>query len=271
MSKKKRLDLILIDRGIYESRQISRTNIMCGNVLVNGVKVFKSGEKVNDDVKIEILGKKEGTYASRAGLKIKKAIDEFGVDLKNKICFDIGASTGGFTDCILKEGASKVFAIDVGYGQLDYRLRVDERVVVVERTNVRYIEEDFFDIKGKFSCIDVSFISLEKILNKVRTFLTSDGEIIALIKPQFESGRGKVNKKGIVKDKEVHFEVIEKILNFSRENKFGVLGITFSPIRGGNGNIEFFIHLSCESKEDFIDEEYIWEIVNEAHEIGNSI
>lgn len=266
MSEKKRLDLILTDRGIYESRQISRTNIMCGNVLVDGVKIFKPGEKLNDNVKIEILDKKEGIYASRAGLKIKKAIDEFGVDLKGKICFDIGASTGGFTDCMLREGASKVFAIDVGYGQLDYRLRVDERVVVIERTNVRYIEEDFFNVKGKFSCIDVSFISLEKILNKVRTFLIPDGEIIALIKPQFEAGKGKVNKKGIVKNKETHFEVIERILNFSRENKFGVLGITFSPIRGGNGNIEFFVHLSCEPREDFINNDHIWKIVNEAHE-----
>ncbi len=269
MGEKKRLDLILTDRGFFNSRQISRTNIMCGNVLVDGIKVFKPGEKLDENVKIEIIGKKENLYVSRAGVKLKKAIDEFGIDLKNKICFDIGASTGGFTDCMLKEGASKIFAIDVGYGQLDYRLRVDERVVVLERTNVRYVDEDFFDVKGEFSCIDVSFISLEKILGKVRSFLKSDGEIVALIKPQFEARKGKVNKKGIVKDKEIHFEVIDKILNFLRLNKFGILGLSYSPIRGGNGNIEFLVHLSVGSKNDFIDENYIWNIVELSHKNQN--
>lgn len=269
MSEKKRLDLILTDRGFYNSRQISRTNIMCGNVLVNGVKIIKPGEKLNDDVKIEIIGKKESLYVSRAGVKLKKAIDEFKVDLKNKVCFDIGASTGGFTDCMLKEGATKVFAIDVGYGQLDYRLRTDDRVVVVERTNVRYIDKKFFNEKGDFSCIDVSFISLEKILNNVRNFLKPDGNIVMLVKPQFEAGKGKVNKKGIVKDREVHFEVIHKILNFSRENNFGILGLTYSPIRGVNGNIEFFVYLDFEPKEDFIDENYIWSIVNSSHDDQN--
>lgn len=269
MGEKKRLDLILTDRGFYNSRQVSRTNIMCGNVLVNGTKILKPGEKLDENVKIEIINKKENLYVSRAGIKLKKAIDEFKINLHNKICFDIGASTGGFTDCMLREGASKVFAIDVGYGQLDYKLRVDERVVVVERTNVRYIDENFFNEKGNFSCIDVSFISLEKILDNVRKFLKPDGNIVMLVKPQFEAGKGKVNKKGIVKDKEVHFEVICKILNFSKENGFGILGLTYSPIRGVNGNIEFLVYLDFESKDDFIDEDYIWNIINLAHDNQN--
>ncbi len=269
MGEKKRLDIILVERGFFCSRQVSRTNIMCGNVLVDGIKIFKPGEKLNENVDITILGKKEGIYVSRAGMKLKKAIDTFGIDLHGKICFDIGASTGGFTDCMLREGTQKVFAVDVGYGQLDYKLRVDERVVVLERTNVRYIDENSFDEKANFASIDVSFISLEKIINKVRDLLDDNGQIVALIKPQFEAGKGKVNKKGIVKDKEVHFEVIDRILNFMRENNFGILDLTYSPIRGGNGNIEFLVHLSVNNGEDFVNEDYIWNVVNLSHEDQN--
>ena len=265
MSEKKRLDIILVDRGFFNSRQVSRTNIMCGNVLVNGIKVFKPGEKLNENIDIQIIGQKDSLYVSRAGVKLKKAIDEFEIDLTDKICFDIGASTGGFTDCMLKEGAKKVFAIDVGYGQLDYKIRIDDRVEVLERTNVRYIDENIFDVKGDFSSIDVSFISLEKILNKVRSFLNENGKIVALIKPQFEAGKGKVNKKGIVKEEETHFEVIYKILSFLRENNFGIQGLTYSPIRGGNGNIEFLVYLSVNPLEDSIDENYIWDIVKSSH------
>lgn len=266
MCKKKRLDLLLVDKCFFDSRQISRTNIMCGNVLVNGIKIFKPGEKVDQDVDIRIIKQKENLYVSRAGIKLKRAIDEFEINLNNSICFDIGASTGGFTDCMLKEGASKVFAIDVGYGQLDYKLRIDERVVVLERTNVRYISENNFDIKGDFASIDVSFISLEKVLNKVRELLKNCGKIVALIKPQFEAGIGKVNKKGIVKDENIHFEVIEKILQFARLNKFGILGLTYSPIKGGNGNIEFLVYLNCEYSMDVIDEEYIWNVIRLSHQ-----
>lgn len=261
MSEKKRLDIILVDRGFFQTRQISRTNIMCGNVLVNGLKIFKPGEKLQDNVDIQIIGQKETEYVSRGGLKLKKALEEFNISLKHKVCFDIGASTGGFTDCMLKEGASKVYAIDVGYGQLDYKLRIDERVEVIERTNVRYLDENSFNEKGDFSSIDVSFISLEKILHKVRSFLKPDGKIVALIKPQFEAGKGKVNKKGIVKDENVHFEVIDKMLRFLRDNKFGILGLTHSPIKGGNGNVEFLVYLNFEPIEDNINEEYIWNVI----------
>ncbi len=266
---KKRLDVILVERGFYYSRQVSRTNIMCGNVLVNGLKIFKPGEKLNEFVDIEILNKKVNDYVSRAGAKLKKAIHEFEINLVDKVCFDIGASTGGFTDCMLKEGAKKIFAIDVGYGQLDYKLRVDERVEVFERTNVRYVEENQFGVKGDFATIDVSFISLEKVLEKVFSLLCDNGEIVALIKPQFEAGKGKVNKKGIVKDSQVHFEVVRKILDFSLVKGFGILNLTFSPIKGGNGNVEFLVHLSKESQECFIDDDFIWNVVNQAHDERN--
>lgn len=268
---KKRLDLILVDRGFFDSRQVSRTNIMCGNVLVDGIKIYKPGEKLNEMVNIEILNKKENQYVSRAGAKLKKAIDEFEINLIDKVCFDIGASTGGFTDCMLKEGAKKVYAIDVGYGQLDYKLRVDDRVEVIERTNVRYIEEDRFDTKGDFATIDVSFISLEKVLVKVFSFLSDSGKIVALIKPQFEAGKDKVNKKGIVKDKQVHFEVICRILDFIRSNGYGILNLTFSPIKGGNGNIEFLVYLSKIGNVDLIDDKFIWNIVNSSHDDRNFV
>lgn len=267
MSEKKRLDVILVERGFFDSRQVARTNIMCGNVIVDGTKITKAGEKINCDLKIEILDQKEIIYVSRAGAKLKKAIDVFEIDLNGKICFDIGASTGGFTDCMLREGSVKVFAIDVGYGQLDYRLRKDERVIVFERMNVRYAEQETFSHKGDFASIDVSFISIEKILNKVRSFLKNDAHIVALIKPQFEAGKGKVNKKGIVKDKEVHFEVIDKIVRFVRENNFEVLNLTYSPIKGGHGNIEFLLHLGVNDLYGniAIDDEVIRRVVDEAH------
>ncbi|BAK81114.1 TlyA family RNA methyltransferase [Candidatus Arthromitus sp. SFB-rat-Yit] len=267
MSGKKRLDVILVERGFFDSRQVARTNIMCGNVIVNGIKITKAGEKIDCDLNIKILDQKETIYVSRAGAKLKKAIDMFEIDLNDKICFDIGASTGGFTDCMLREGSVKIFAIDVGYGQLDYRLRMDERVVVFERMNVRYAEPETFSHKGDFASIDVSFISIEKILNKVRNFLKNDAQIVALIKPQFEAGKGKVNKKGIVKDKEVHFEVIEKIVKFAEANNFKVLNLTYSPIKGGHGNIEFLLHLSVKnlSENIMIDDEFIRKVIDEAH------
>lgn len=267
MGEKKRLDIILVERGFFDSRQVSRTNIMCGNVIVDGIKITKAGEKVDCDLNIEILEQKETIYVSRAGAKLKKAIDVFEINLNNKVCFDIGASTGGFTDCMLREGASKVFAIDVGYGQLDYKLRTDERVVVFERMNVRYADSENFPYKGDFASIDVSFISLEKVLNKVRSFLRDDAHIVALIKPQFEAGKGKVNKKGIVKDKEVHFEVIDKIIRFVRENDFEVLNLTYSPIKGGHGNIEFLVYLSVKNvhSNTVVDDEFVQRVVNEAH------
>lgn len=268
-NEKKRLDLLLLEKGLYESREISRTNIMCGNVLVEGIKIFKPGEKISELSKIEIINKKTTTYSSRGGLKLKKAIDDFGICLDKKVCFDIGASTGGFTDCMLKEGSRKIFAIDVGYGQLDYKLRVDDRVNVFERTNVRYVDESLFDEKGDFASIDVSFISLTKILNKVKLFLNDCGQIVALIKPQFEAGKGKVNKKGIVKEKKIHIEVIENICNFARENNFGILNLTYSPIKGGEGNIEFLVHLTNNKFVDkiYINYDFIIQVVEQAHNI----
>ena len=267
MGEKKRLDIILVERGFFDSRQVSRTNIMCGNVVVDGIKITKAGEKVDCDLNIEILKQKETTYVSRAGAKLKMTKDVFVIKLSYKICFDIGASTGGFTDCMLREGAFKVFAIDVGYGQFDYKLRTDERVVVFERMNVRYADSENFPNKGDFASIDVSFISLEKILNKVRSFLKDNAHIVALIKPQFEAGKGKVNKKGIVKDKEVHFEVIDKIVKFVRENNFGVLDLTYSPIKGGHGNIEFLVYLGVKNAHSntVVDNEFIERVINEAH------
>ncbi len=265
MTNKKRLDLILVDRGFFNSRQVAQTNIMCGNVLVGGTKIFKPGEKVTIDSDVQIIKRKESLYVSRGGEKLKKAIDEFNINLNGKVCFDIGASTGGFTDCMLNEGARRVFAIDVGYGQLAYKLRIDNRVVVLERTNVRYIDEKKIGEVGDFASIDVSFISIEKILVKVRSFLNSSGRIVALIKPQFEAGKGRVNKKGIVKDREIHFEVIHRILNFLKINDFGILGLTFSPIRGGDGNIEFLVYISIEPVDYAFDDNCIWEIVNLSH------
>ncbi|AUG57657.1 TlyA family RNA methyltransferase [Acetivibrio saccincola] len=241
--KKERLDVLLVQKGYFDSREKARSSIMAGVVFVDGEKVDKPGTKVGIDSKIFI---KENVhpYVSRGGLKLEKAIKVFKIDLNEKVAIDIGASTGGFTDCMLKNGAKKVFAVDVGYGQLAWELRNDERVVCMERTNIRYVTRDQIGVLADFAAIDVSFISLKKVIPVAVDLLKEDGEILCLIKPQFEAGKDKVGKNGVVKDKDTHREVIEDILGFSIECGLKIKGLDFSPIKGPEGNIEFLAYLS---------------------------
>ncbi|MDO4811579.1 MAG: TlyA family RNA methyltransferase [Eubacteriales bacterium] len=242
MSNKTRLDILLTERGLQESRQKAQATIMAGIVFVNGQRVDKPGTQVASDADIEVRGHVM-PYVSRGGLKLEKAMKSFSLTLQDKICADIGASTGGFTDCMLQNGAKKVYAVDVGYGQLDWKLRNDERVVCLERTNARYItHEEIPDILD-FASIDVSFISLKLIFPALYRLLGDHGEIACLIKPQFEAGREKVGKKGVVRDAKVHLEVLENFLNHAKENNFTVVDITYSPIRGPEGNIEYLGYL----------------------------
>ena len=240
--EKERLDVLLVQQGLANSRELAKAYIMAGNVYVDGQKEDKAGTKVAVTAKLEVKGN-QMKYVSRGGYKLEKAMDVFGIRLNGKICLDIGASTGGFTDCMLQNGASKVYAIDVGYGQFAWKLRNDERVVCLEKTNVRYVTHEQVPDEGDFASIDVSFISLTKVLLPVRNLLTEDGEIVCLIKPQFEAGREKVGKKGVVRDPAVHVEVVRKIFDFCLENGFDVLNLDYSPIKGPEGNIEYLIHL----------------------------
>lgn len=239
---KERLDVLLVKRNLAESREKAKAVIMAGNVFVDGQREDKAGTTFPEDVSIEVRGHVL-PYVSRGGLKLEKAMANFAVSVDGKVCTDVGASTGGFTDCMLQNGASKVYAIDVGRGQLDWKLRQDPRVVCMEKTNIRYVTPEDIGEPVDFSSIDVSFISLTKVLGPIRNYLTADGEIVALIKPQFEAGREKVGKKGVVREKSTHYEVIEKITGFASENGFDVLALDFSPIRGPEGNIEYLVHL----------------------------
>ena len=239
---KERIDVLLVEKGFFESREKAKASIMAGVVYVDEQKIDKAGEEVSVDAKIEVRGN-VCPYVSRGGLKLEKAINSFGVNLKDKVCMDIGASTGGFTDCMLQNGAKKVFSVDVGYGQFAWKLRQDERVVCMERTNIRYVTEEQIREKLDFASIDVSFISLTKVLPVAFNLLKDDGEVVALIKPQFEAGREQVGKKGVVRDSKVHKEVIEKVIEFSRNIGFGVKNLSFSPIKGPEGNIEFLLYL----------------------------
>ena len=236
--KKTRLDLAVFERGHTESREKAKALIMAGAVYVNGQKQLKAGTNVTEDDVIEVRGEKM-PYVSRGGFKLEKAMNEFGLTLEGKVCMDIGASTGGFTDCMLQNGAVKVYSIDVGYGQLAWKLRTDERVVNLERTNFRYVTEEQVPEPVDFASVDVSFISLRIILPVLRERLRDGGQAVCLIKPQFEAGRENVGKKGVVRDKAVHRDVIETITAFALENGFSLLGLTFSPIKGPAGNIEF--------------------------------
>ena len=238
MSNKTRLDVLLTERGLLDSRQKAQATIMSGIVFVNGQRVDKVGTAVANDAQIEIRGATL-QYVSRGGLKLEKAMQTFPLDLHDKICADIGASTGGFTDCMLQNGAKKVYAVDVGYGQLDWKLRNDARVVCMERTNARYLTHEEIPDELDFASIDVSFISLKLIFPALYGLLRQGGEIACLIKPQFEAGREKVGKKGVVRDPAVHLEVLEHFLIHAKENHFTVLGIPYSPIRGPEGNIEY--------------------------------
>ena len=241
MSEKIRLDARIFELGLTESREKAKAFIMAGQVYVNGMKATKAGVTVSEKDAIEVRGSSE--FVSRGGHKLKKAMSSFPISLENKICMDVGASTGGFTDCMLQNGAVKVYSVDVGYGQLAWKLRSDPRVVNLERTNIRYITDKQVPDKVDFASVDVSFISLCLVLPAIYPILSDDGECVCLIKPQFEAGREKVGKKGVVRDKNVHSEVIEKIYNFAIETGFYVAGLDFSPIKGPEGNIEYLIYL----------------------------
>lgn len=240
--KKERLDVLLVNKGLAESREKAKRTIMAGIVYVNGQKEDKAGSTFDPEVEIEVRGNVL-PYVSRGGLKLEKAIREFGVSCEGKTCLDIGASTGGFTDCMLQNGAVKVFAIDVGHGQLDWKLRNDPRVVCMEKTNVRFVKPEDIGIPARLVSIDVSFISLKLVLPVVRTLIAPDCQVVCLIKPQFEAGRDQVGKKGVVRDKKVHIEVIEKTLMAAFQLGFQLEGLTFSPIKGPEGNIEYLCEL----------------------------
>ena len=242
MSGKKRLDVLLTERGLQESRQRAQAVIMSGEVFVNGQRVDKPGTAVAEDAQIEIRGSTLA-YVSRGGLKLEKAMATFPIDLHGAVCADIGASTGGFTDCMLQNGAEKVYAVDVGYGQLAWKLRSDPRVVCLERTNARYLTHEQVPDELDFASVDVSFISLKLILPPLNGLLKDGGHAACLVKPQFEAGREKVGKKGVVRDPDVHLEVLEHFLGHAKESSFTVLGLTYSPIRGPEGNIEYLGYL----------------------------
>lgn len=239
---KERLDVLLVKRNLAPSREKAKAIIMSGNVYVDGQKEDKAGTTFPEEVKIEVRGHSL-PYVSRGGLKLEKALENFDVTVQDKTCTDVGSSTGGFTDCMLQNGAKKVFAIDVGRGQLDWKLRQDDRVVCMEKTNIRYVTPEDIGEEVQFSSIDVSFISLTKVLKPIFDYLSEDGEIVALIKPQFEAGREKVGKKGVVREKSTHLEVIETVIQYALSIGFDVLNLEFSPIRGPEGNIEYLVHL----------------------------
>lgn len=261
MAEKLRLDAFLTNEGYFESREKAKAAIMAGIVYINGQKALKAGDNIKPDDTVEVRGGME--FVSRGGYKLKKAMSVFPISLEGKVCMDIGASTGGFTDCMLQRGATRVYCVDVGYGQLAWKLRSDERVINLERTNVRYITEEQIPEKTDFSSIDVSFISLCLVLPKVYELLADNGECVALIKPQFEAGREKVGKKGVVREKSTHIEVVQKIIDFAKETGFTVKGLDFSPIKGPEGNIEYLLYVSKEQGENAeISPE---EVVNASH------
>ena len=247
MKVKKRLDVLLTEQLYAESRTKAQAIIMSGLVYVNGQKADKPGVSYEETVQIEVRGS-ACPYVSRGGLKLEKALRDFGVDPTGFTCSDSGASTGGFTDCLLQQGASKVFAIDVGYGELDWKIRSDPRVVVMERTNIRYVTPEQLGEPLDLSVIDVSFISLKIVLPTIKTLLKPTGQVLCLIKPQFEAGKEKVGKKGVVREKSTHKEVLDNFVTLAKELNFTILGLTFSPVKGPAGNIEFLAHLTLEDK-----------------------
>ena len=262
---KERLDVLLVKRNLAASREKAKAIIMSGNVYVDNQKEDKPGTTFPEESKIEVRGHTL-PYVSRGGFKLEKAMKEFQVSVEGKVCTDVGSSTGGFTDCMLQNGAVKVFAIDVGHGQLDWKLRQDERVVCMEKTNIRYVTPEDIGEPVDFSSIDVSFISLTKVLMPIRDYLTDKGQIVALIKPQFEAGKGFVGKKGVVKDSQIHQDTIVKVIDFAVETGFSVLGLTFSPVKGPEGNIEYLVYLKKElSPRLEIDPEMISSVVEASH------
>lgn len=260
---KKRLDVLLVEQGLADSREKAKAIIMSGIVYVDNNKEDKAGTTFEETARIEVRGNTL-KYVSRGGLKLEKAMNNFGVTLEGKVCMDVGASTGGFTDCMLQNGAVKVYSVDVGHGQLAWKLRNDERVVCMEKTNIRYVTPDDIDDVIEFASIDVSFISLTKVLPAVRELMTPGGEIVCLIKPQFEAGREKVGKKGVVRELSTHIEVVQMIVDYARTNGFRTLHLSYSPIKGPEGNIEYLLHITKdESREN---EEFdIRALVEESH------
>ncbi len=263
---KERLDVLLVKNGLALSREKAKAVIMSGNVFVNGQREDKAGTAIDEKAVIELRGKTL-PYVSRGGLKLEKAFREFGLSLTETICMDVGASTGGFTDCMLQNGAKKVYAVDVGHGQLAWKLREDQRVVCMEKTNIRYVTAEQIKEPVDFVSVDVSFISLTLVLPPVKALLRAEGQVVCLIKPQFEAGREKVGKKGVVRDPKVHEEVIEKVIAYGLSLGFSVLHLTFSPIKGPEGNIEYLLHLKKTSPEAAADQskETAKAVVERAH------
>lgn len=264
MQKKTRLDVAVYEQGYAPSREKAKAIIMAGIVYVNNQKVDKAGFELKEGDVLEVRGKTL-QYVSRGGLKLEKAMQEFPITLDGKICMDVGASTGGFTDCMLQNGAVKVYSVDVGYGQLAWKLRTDERVVNLERTNFRYATREQIPDEIDFASVDVSFISLKHILPNLNTLLAFDGQAVCLIKPQFEAGKEKVGKKGVVRDLNVHLEVVENVINLAVENGFSVMGLQFSPIKGPEGNIEYLIYLNKSSTPIVSENVNAKELVNMSH------
>lgn len=265
MSEKMRLDVAVFERGYAETREKAKAMIMAGSVYLNGQKALKGGVNVKETDVIEVRGA-VNTFVSRGGLKLDKAVKSFGLDLSDCICMDIGASTGGFTDCMLTNGAKKVYSIDVGYGQLAWKLRCDERVVNLERTNFRYVTREQVPDEVDFASVDVSFISLKLILPVMHTLLKDGGRSVCLIKPQFEAGKENIGKKGVVRDKSVHENVVENITNFASENGFKVISVDFSPIKGPEGNIEYLMYIEKSEVGEMLWEGSVHELVELSHE-----
>lgn len=271
--KKIRLDVYLVENSYFSTREKARIAIMEGNVFVNNQKEDKPGTMIKEDAVVEYRGEKL-KYVSRGGLKLEKAVDVFGIDIRDKVCIDIGSSTGGFTDCMLQNGAKKVYAVDCGTNQLDYKLRTDEKVVVMENTNARYLTKEMIGSdEVDLITVDVSFISLTKIIPVIKELLKLGGEAITLIKPQFEAGKELVEKGGVVKYKKIHKAVVESVFKFSIDNGFAVRGLDFSPIKGPAGNIEYLLYIvnKAETGNDNIDEfsDMIDRVVEESHRVLN--
>jgi 23S rRNA (cytidine1920-2'-O)/16S rRNA (cytidine1409-2'-O)-methyltransferase len=265
MNQKKRFDVSVFERGLAPSREKAQALIMAGIVYLNGNKQTKAGLQVKDNDIIEIKGS-PNPYVSRGGLKLQKAVEHFGIDLNGLICLDIGASTGGFTDCMLSFGAAKVFAVDVGYSQLAWKLRTDERVINLERTNFRYVTAEQITDKIDFASVDVSFISLRLILPALYPLMKDGGQCVCLIKPQFEAGKERIGKKGVVRDPDVHIEVVKMICDFALDTGFGILNIDYSPIKGPEGNIEYLMHINKTDTPVSICSTSVEELVKSSHE-----
>lgn len=262
---KERLDVLLVSRGLAASREKAKALIMAGQVYVDGQKEDKAGTMFRQEAAIEVRGNTL-KYVSRGGLKLEKAMKSFDLGLDGQVCMDVGASTGGFTDCMLQNGAVKVYSVDVGHGQLDWGLRNDPRVVCMEKTNIRYVTPEDIEERPSFVSIDVSFISLTKVLGPVRELMDEKGQIVSLIKPQFEAGREKVGKKGVVRDPRVHLEVIEKVMEFARSLDLQILGLDFSPIKGPEGNIEYLLWMEKSPQKREPDRDILAvEVVEQAH------